>query len=77
VRISSANISGHHCKFAAALPQQKPNKAIDSAPALWIGPLLSAKSQIKQTHNPFPSFIAINSQLQEGLGPLRRNGTGT
>jgi hypothetical protein len=75
VAISSANISGITANLSSRSHHQ--NQTKPSIPPHFVDrPVLPVKSQIKQRHNPFPSFIAINSQLQEGLDPMRLNGTG-
>jgi hypothetical protein len=66
VEISSASI-GSFSRITANLPlrchYRNQTKPSTPPPRCGLAAAL-AKSQIKQTRNPFPSFIAINSQLQ-------------
>jgi hypothetical protein len=57
--VSLASLQICRCAATTEIKQshQPRPRAVDCPP-------LPAKSQIKQTRNPFPSFIAINSQLQ-------------
>jgi len=78
VCISSANIPAVSFAITADLPVRchHRNRIKPWTPPRlqWIG-RCSGKSQIKQRRNPFPIFIASNSQLQEGSDPMRLNGT--